>query len=198
MKYIEDFLSNKEKKEKDKLLLHCCCGPCSTYVIEYLKDYFDITAYYYNPNIFPLSEYDLRLEELKKVLLINDIPLIIGEYEEDKFYEIAKGKEEEKEGLRRCEECMKFRLLKTRDVALNNNFKYFTTTLSISPYKNSEAINRIGQEIEDKNTIFIYSNFKKNEGYKKSILLCKKYNIYRQHYCGCMYSLKNSVKERNN
>jgi predicted adenine nucleotide alpha hydrolase (AANH) superfamily ATPase len=179
----------KENRGK-KLLLHSCCGPCSTYVISYLKEYVDITVIYYNPNIYPEKEYIKRKEEQLKVLNNLNIPFLDSEYDSVKFNNYLAPYKDYKEGSIRCEMCFKYRLEYTAKQAKENNFDIFATTLSVSPHKNSDLINEIGLELENKyNVKYLISNFKKEDGYKKSIELSKKYNLYRQNYCGCVYSL---------
>ena len=180
------------KGTKPKLLLHVCCAPCSSYVLTYLCDYFDITILYYNPNISPYEEYEKRLNEAKRLikeLNKENIHIMECNYENEKFEEIAKGLEDAPEGGIRCRKCYKLRIEETAKYAKENNFDYFTTTLTISPLKNSQVLNQIGKELEEKYNIkYLYSDFKKKEGYKTSIILSKKYNLYRQNYCGCIYS----------
>ncbi len=180
------------KGTKPKLLLHVCCAPCSSYVLTYLCDYFDITILYYNPNISPYEEYEKRLNEAKRLvkeLNKENIHIMECDYENEKFENIAKGLEDAPEGGIRCRKCYKLRIEKAAKYAKENNFDYFTTTLTISPLKNSQVLNQIGRELEEKYNIkYLYSDFKKKEGYKTSIILSKKYNLYRQNYCGCIYS----------
>ena len=183
----------KKGKTKPSLLLHVCCAPCSSYVIEYLSEYFNITIYYYNPNISPIQEYNFRLEELSRLLKemkeAENIEVLPCEYDPETFYEIAKGLEKEKEGGERCFKCYRLRLEKTAEAAKEKSFDYFTTTLSISPYKNAEKLNEIGKELSEKyNVPYLFSDFKKKNGYKRSIELSKEYDLYRQDYCGCIYS----------
>ena len=176
-----------------KLLLHACCAPCSSAVLERLHDVFDITIYYYNPNITDKDEYQKRLDEIHNFVnkLNIGIDVIDGDYDPNEFFEIAKGLEEEKERGPRCYKCYKLRLGKTAEVAEKLGYSYFTTTLSLSPYKNSDWINEIGKELDSLYfTNYLYSDFKKENGYKRSIELSKKYNLYRQDYCGCIYSKK--------
>lgn len=185
----------KKTNTKPSLLLHACCAPCSSYVIEYLSKYFNITMYYYNPNISPIQEYNFRLEELSRLLKemkeAENIEILPCEYEAERFYEIAKGLEAEKEGGERCFRCYRLRLEKTAQAAKEKGFDYFTTTLSISPYKNAEKLNEIGKELSEKyNVPYLFSDFKKKNGYKRSIELSKEYGLYRQDYCGCVYSKK--------
>lgn len=175
------------------LLLHSCCAPCSSYVISYLIKYFNITILYYNPNISPKEEYDKRKEE--QIRLINELEhenelnFIDCDYDNDIFNNMVKGLEKEKEGGSRCHKCYRLRLEKTACIAKENRFDYFCTTLSVSPYKNSLILNEIGKSLESKYEVkWLYSDFKKKDGYKNSIELSKKYNLYRQDYCGCIYS----------
>lgn len=193
----KDFLKEidkiKEEKEKKKILIHACCGPCSSEVLNFLKDIFDITIYYYNPNIYPASEYEKRYDQFK--LIPYKFDLIKGEYEEDKYYKAIEGLEELGEFSERCYKCFYFRMEETAKKAKELCFDYFTTTLSISPYKNSKWINEIGYELSNKYNInYLYSDFKKQEGYKKSIELSKEFGLYRQEYCGCVYSLEEKDK----
>ncbi len=190
----------KGLKEKKKVLLHSCCGPCSSYVITYLTKYFDITIFYYNPNIYPYEEYSKRKEEQIKVIKElnktskNNIDIIDCDYDNNVYEKKIKGLEKEPERGKRCEICYKIRMEKTAITAIKNNYDYFCTTLSVSPYKNAYLINQIGEEIEKKYKIkWLYSDFKKKDGYKKSIELSKKYNLYRQDYCGCIYSQRKEL-----
>ena len=171
------------------LLLHSCCAPCSSYVLNYLK----ITVLYYNPNISPKEEYEKRkLEQIRlieQMPFVNDVTIMDCDYDNDKFEEVIKGLEKEKEGGSRCFKCYRLRLCKTAEIAKKNNFDYFGTTLTVSPYKNSQKLNEIGAELEQIYQIpYLYSDFKKKEGYKKSIEFSHTYNLYRQNYCGCIYS----------
>lgn len=191
---MENIISNL--KEKPKLLLHACCGVCSSSVLEKLINHFDITVLYYNPNIYPKEEYDLRYENLKKIIskIDKNIKLLEMGYNEEEFNNKIKGLEKEKEGGKRCTKCFYLRLEETAKIAQSKNYDFFTTTLSVSPYKNSEILNKIGSILEEKYNIkYLYSDFKKKNGYKRSNELAKKYNLYRQNYCGCKYS-----KEENN
>lgn len=176
---------------KPKLLLHSCCAPCSSSVIDTLKDYFEITILYYNPNIEPESEYKVRKAE--QIRFIKELDCSINfldvDYENEKFRDISKGLEQECEGGARCSRCYHLRLEKTAKLAKENSFQYFGTTLSVSPYKSSERLNKIGESLSSIYQIqYLYSDFKKHDGYKKSIELAKKYNLYRQDYCGCSFS----------
>ena len=178
---------------KKKLLLHACCAPCSSYVIEYLSDFFDITILYYNPNIDTVDEFNYRLSELKRFVdgfkTKNKVEVISLGYDSSDYLNEIKGLEGEKEGGRRCLKCFYLRLRKSALYAKENNFDYFTTTLTISPLKNSKVINEIGHELESEFGIkYLYSDFKKREGYKRSIVLSREFNLYRQDYCGCKFS----------
>ena len=195
---LEKTLKEIEGK-KPRLLLHVCCAPCSSYVLTYLCDYFDITILYYNPNISPYEEYEKRLNEAKRLikeLNKDNIHIMECDYDNEKFEEIAKGLEDAPEGGIRCRKCYKLRIEQAAKFAKENNFDYFTTTLTISPLKNSQVLNEIGRELEEKYNIkYLYSDFKKREGYKTSIILSKKYNLYRQNFCGCIYSKKRIIDE---
>lgn len=173
---------------KPNILLHSCCGPCSTYVISRLNDYFNVTVLYYNPNIEPEEEYLKRKNEQIKYLKEINVPLLDIDYNHQKFADISQGLENEPEGGKRCTLCINHRLEVTKEQALKNNFEYFGTTLTVSPHKNSELINNIGKKLEGSNIKFLYSDFKKENGYLKSIELAKQYNLYRQDYCGCLYA----------
>ncbi|MCR4780102.1 MAG: epoxyqueuosine reductase QueH [Ruminiclostridium sp.] len=175
------------------LLLHCCCAPCSSYVLEYLTSHFHITAHYYNPNIDERAEYDKRVNELKR--LISEQPhkypvsFSEGVYEPEKFFATAKGYENVPEGGERCFRCYRLRLAEAADTARAGGFDYFTTTLSISPLKNAQKLNEIGAEESARVGVpYLFSDFKKKEGYKRSIVLSQTYNLYRQNYCGCVFS----------
>ena len=183
----------KIKNERPKLLLHACCAPCSSAVLERISDYFKISILYYNPNITDEDEYQKRLEELKRFVSIFDttkeIEVIDGKYQPEDFFTMSEGLEKEKERGKRCYLCYQMRLRETAKLAKELNFDYFTTTLSLSPYKNSNWINEIGDNLSNMyNVEFLYSDFKKKNGYKRSIELSKEYHLYRQDYCGCIYS----------
>ena len=176
---------------KPSLLLHACCGVCSSSVLERLSDYFDITVLYYNPNIYPKEEYLKRLNTQKELIEKTNktIKLLEIGYNEEDFNKIIQGLENEKEGGKRCHVCYYLRLEKTAKIAKEKQFDYFSTTLSVSPYKDSQVLNKIGKILEEKYNIkYLYSDFKKKEGYKRSNELARKYNLYRQDYCGCKYS----------
>lgn len=207
----------KQKEQPDfkkpALLLHACCGPCSSYVIEYLSKYFDITIYYYNPNIHPSEEYYRRLNELKKFLKIfpdaikNSVKLVEDNYNPEEYFAATKVLEEPKlqtepERGERCRRCYEFRMRRAYEYAYKNNFDWFTTTLSISPYKDAEKINSIGKNLQNeksdeiKITKFLPSDFKKHGGFLRSTQLSAEYGLWRQDYCGCVYSKQNLEKER--
>ena len=200
------WLDNKLKEltsngSKPKLLLHCCCAPCSSYVLQYLHSYFDITLHFYNPNISPETEYNYRAEELKRLVselgLSEKINFIFESYDPKPFYEISKGLEDLPEGGERCFKCYCLRLQKSAEVATANGFNYFTTTLSISPHKNADKLNEIGGKLAEKyNVNYLYSDFKKKNGYKRSCELSLQFNLYRQDYCGCIYSKLEAEKRK--
>lgn len=182
-----------EQPNKPTLLLHACCAPCATYVLEYLSRYFDITLFFCNPNITDTAEYEKRLSELKKLCETADfarnIEIVEDNLSSEDFFEYVKGFENEPEGGARCTRCFNLRLLRTAEYAKRENFDYFTTTLTISPHKNADLINRIGSHLSEEHGVaFLPSDFKKRGGYQRSIVLCREYNIYRQHYCGCEFS----------
>lgn len=187
--------------EKKSLLLHACCAPCSSAVLERLTDYFDITILYYNPNITDKKEYQKRLSEIKtfvQKLQKNNIKVLDGRYNPQEFFDMSKGLEEEKERGKRCYKCYELRLRETAQVAQKLNFDYFTTTLSISPYKNSNWLNEIGENLNfEYKPTYLYADFKKKNGYKRSIELSKEFGLYRQDYCGCIYSKLKRDKENN-
>jgi predicted adenine nucleotide alpha hydrolase (AANH) superfamily ATPase len=181
------------------LLLHSCCAPCSSYVLEYLTRYFAITVLYYNPNISPADEFVRRAEEQQR--LIQEMPnhhpisLLVGNYEHERFNEIAAGHEGDPEGGERCFACYRLRLEEAAKAAKEGGFDYFTTTLSISPLKNAAKLNEIGKELSEHYGVpYLYSDFKKREGYKRSCQLSAEYNLYRQDYCGCVYSKRDAAK----
>lgn len=187
-----------------KLLLHSCCAPCSSYVLEYLSNYFDITVFYYNPNISNEEEYQKRLQEQKRLItcmnksesIKHRISFLAGEYCPQEFFALAKGLEEEKEGGERCSKCFTERLQETARTAKEKGFSFFTTTLTISPLKNAAIINEIGCRMAEKYGVpFLPSDFKKKNGYKRSVELSKEYDLYRQDYCGCIFSKMQREKD---
>lgn len=190
-----DKLIEKKRQEgiTPSLLLHACCAPCSSYCLEYLSEYFKITVFYYNPNISPESEYAHRVAEEKRLIsslkVKNKIDFIEGEFNPSDFYDAVKGLENVKEGGERCFRCYRLRLEETAKLAKELGFDYFTTTLTISPLKNAAKINEIGEELAGKyGVMHLPSDFKKKEGYKRSIELSKQFSLYRQDYCGCAFS----------
>ena len=178
-----------------RLLLHSCCAPCSSYVLEYLSRYFEITVFYYNPNIYPPEEFGKRVEEQKRLIAQlpaeHPISFLDGPYEPERFYEMARGLEQIPEGGERCFKCYRLRLTETAEMARAGKYDYFTTTLSISPLKNAEKLNEIGGQLaKDYGVDYLYSDFKKRNGYKRSTELSREYGLYRQDYCGCVFSMR--------
>ena len=184
---------------KPRLLLHVCCAPCSSAVLETLKDIFDITVYFYNPNISPESEFIFRLDELKRLLQemgLSGMEIVSTPYDSKEFEDIVKGMENLPEGGERCKKCYRLRLEKSVSYARENVFDYVTTTLSISPYKNAGWLNEIGMDLEEKYGVkYLCSDFKKGDGYKRSCQLSEKFGLYRQDYCGCTYSKRVTEEE---
>ncbi len=200
-KELDKILEKPESIGK-KLFLHSCCAPCSSYVLEYLRKFFRITVFYYNPNISMEPEYRKRVAEQKRLIRAYNvtadaaypIAIVEGDYEPEKFYEMAKGLEQCPEGGERCFACYELRLRKTAELALAGNFDYFTTTLTISPLKNAGKLNEIGEQLaEEYNISWLPSDFKKRGGYQRSIELSKEYGLYRQDYCGCIYSRRQQL-----
>ncbi len=216
-KRIEGFQKNGERPQ---LLLHACCAPCSSYCLEYLREYFDVTVFFYNPNITEEAEYRKRVIEEKRLIAeynaqvdkqdfegmnsdekAGKIGIIEGEYRPSDFYEAARGYEDCKEGGERCRKCFELRLRETARVAKEQGFKYFTTTLTISPLKNADVLNEVGQEAAreicgDGGAEFLPSDFKKKNGYKRSIELSRMFDLYRQDFCGCSFSKAQREKEK--
>ena len=187
--------------ELPSLLLHSCCGPCSSYVLEYLSKYFKVTVLYFNPNIYPEEEFLHRQSEQKRIIselpVENKVSFMESEYNYNDFLSAAKGFENEREGGARCDKCFRLRLKKTAQLAAENGFDYFTTTLSVSPHKNSQLLNLIGEELgEEYGVKHLPADFKKREGYKRSIELSKQYDLYRQNYCGCEFSLRQAQEQQ--
>lgn len=193
-KELDQLLTQIEQEKRvPTLLLHSCCAPCSSYVLGYLSKYFKITVFYYNPNIYPEDEYYKRVKEqqefIQKLPTINPVAFLEGEFDPAAFYHITKGFEKEKEGSLRCFQCYKLRLKETAKLAREKGFEFFTTTLSISPLKNAEKLNEIGEEIGKETRVpYLNSDFKKKNGYKRSVELSQEYGLYRQTYCGCVFS----------
>lgn len=193
-KQLEGIIAGHEKAgEVPTLLLHSCCAPCSSYCLEFLSNYFRITVFYYNPNIYPEEEYGKRVEEqrrfIEKLPAKHPIAFVEGAFEKERFYEAVKGHEDCPEGGERCFRCYELRLEETAKLAKEMGMDYFTTTLSISPLKNSAKLNEIGEKVAEKYGVtHLSSDFKKKNGYKRSVELSNEYEMYRQYYCGCVYS----------
>ena len=182
-----------------RLLLHSCCAPCSSYVLEYLSRYFSITLFFYNPNIHPQSEYDRRLAEELRLCESLGVEAVACRYDPERFFEAARGLEGEKEGGARCLSCFRLRLLHTAELAASRGIDLLTSTLTVSPHKNAQLINSIGFETAQKYGVnYLPSDFKKRGGYQRSIVLSKEYGIYRQQYCGCVYSYVSAEEQRKN
>lgn len=178
-----------------RLLLHSCCAPCSSYVLEYLSQYFSITVFYFNPNIYPREEFFKRLEEQKRFISLfpakNKISFTENGFHDEMFYNAVRGLENIREGGERCFECYRLRLEETAKLAASEGYDYFTTTLSISPYKNADKLNEIGEELAEKYNIkYLTSDFKKKNGYRRSCDISREYGMYRQNYCGCVFSMR--------
>ena len=191
---------NESKSRVPRLLLHSCCAPCSSYVLEYLSDYFEITVFYYNPNISPAEEYEKRAAEQQH--LIRELPakhpihLVVGAYEPERFYAVSRGLEQVPEGGERCFRCFRLRLEEAAKMAAEGGFDYFATTLTISPLKHAQKLNEIGEELSELYKVeHLPSDFKKKNGYKRSVELSALYGLYRQNYCGCVFS-KRDAEER--
>lgn len=192
-KSLEKIIEGISMERLPRLLLHSCCAPCSSYVLEYLSNYFEITVFYYNPNISPESEYQMRVEEQERLIrqmpLKNPVSFLEGKYDPHSFYDMAKGLEHVPEGGERCFRCFRLRLEETAKEAKKGQYDFFTTTLTISPLKNAEKLNEIGREMAKKYDIcWLPSDFKKKNGYKRSTELSREYDLYRQNYCGCVFS----------
>lgn len=199
-KVLEKTLAGLEK-HVPTLLLHACCAPCSSYVLEYLSQYFRITIFYYNPNIAPKEEYRKRVDEVKRFLLEfpaqYPVSFAEGPYEPERFFALAKGHEGDPERGGRCTLCYRLRLSETARYAAEHGFEYFTTTLSLSPYKDAQRLNAIGAELEKQSGVkYLFSDFKKRGGYQRSIELSKIYHLYRQNYCGCVYSVASGGQKK--
>ncbi len=202
----KDILNKELSKIKEagitpRLLLHSCCAPCSSYVLEYLTEYFNITVYYYNPNISPMGEYEKRIAEQKRLIsemkFKNSVSFIEGTYNHDEFISLTRGLENLPEGGERCSLCYEMRLEAAAQKAAEINADYFTTTLSVSPYKNTAKLNTIGLKLAMEYGVpYLVSDFKKNNGYKRSIELSTEYGLYRQNFCGCIFSKKEAEERR--
>lgn len=196
--YDAEFLKIKSSlTNTPSLLLHVCCAPCATYCLTQLTDCFDVTLYYSNDNIMPQAEWQKRLDELHRLVEIvnrnkanaRPVKLVTRSYDVQRFLQAAKGFENQPEGGLRCTKCFELRLGDAADFAAQNGFDYFATTLTVSPYKNSQLLNEIGNRVQTPNLKWLPTDFKKRDGYRQSIRLCEQYGIYRQHYCGCSFSL---------
>lgn len=194
-KELDQILQNLNSSDpKPRLFLHSCCAPCSSYVLEYLSPYFDITVFYYNPNITEKTEYEKRIAEVKRLIQemgLSNVDVLEGEYDPKGFFAMAANWPGEKEGGRRCYDCYRMRLSETARKAAEGNYDYFTSTLSISPHKNTQWLNELAEEFGEQYGVkALPSDFKKKNGYKRSIELSAQYDLYRQDYCGCIFSKK--------
>ena len=198
---LDEKLAELEKSgDKPKLMLHACCSPCSIHTLLFLYEHFDITVYFCNPNIAPEEEYEFRKSELKRLIseLGLDVKMIDEDYDPAPFYALAKGLEDLPERGERCRKCIAYRLRKTGEKAAEYGCGYFTTTLTISPHKDCSFINECGAEISAEcGVAYLFSDFKKHDGYKHSIELSRQYNLYRQNYCGCVYSRRAAAQIEN-
>ena len=186
----------QKQNHTPSLLLHCCCAPCATHCLNTLSPYFKLTTYFFNPNIFPTTEYEQRQKELerlvKSITSVNKISQLTAEYNPQEFFELAKGVENAPEGGERCVKCFYMRLKSTAQKAREGDFEYFTTTLTISPLKNAQLINEIGEQVaKEEGVKWLPTDFKKQNGYLNSIKLSEQYGLYRQNYCGCVFSQQN-------
>lgn len=202
-KELERIIASIPEGNVPTLLLHSCCAPCSSYVLEYLSDYFAVTVLYYNPNIYPEEEFRHRADEQKRLIEAlpskHPISFIEGHFDSREFYDSVRGLEHIPEGGERCHACFRLRLEETARIAAENGFDYFTTTLTISPLKNAAALNKIGEETASRFGIaWLPSDFKKKNGYKRSVELSSEYGLYRQDYCGCVFSKKEREAGQNN
>lgn len=201
-KELEGILKrHRQAGETPTLLLHSCCAPCSSYVLEYLSEYFRITVFYYNPNIYPKEEYYKRVKEQQTLLGLlpakNPVAFAEGPFEPERFYEMARGMEKLPEGGKRCFDCYKLRLSEAAREAQSRGLDYFTTTLSISPLKNAEKLNEIGLALAGEYGVqYLLSDFKKKNGYKRSVELSAAYGMYRQDYCGCIFSMQERERQK--
>lgn len=198
---MTDFMIQNRQNDKPRLLLHVCCAPCSSHVLELLSDSYDITAYFYNPNITEWEEYQKRIGELKRFTaeapFAKEVVVEEGAYEPEVFFAIAEGLEQEPERGRRCFRCYELRMRHAAQYARENGYDLFTTTLSVSPHKNATWLNEIGRSLSEELAVgYLFSDFKKKNGYVRSIALSKEYGLYRQDYCGCVYSRAEAEKRR--
>ena len=200
-KELDSLLKQLESEQRvPSLLIHSCCAPCSSYVLEYLSQYFEITLFYYNPNIYPESEYTKRILEQQKLIqdlkFTHPVSFVAGKYEKERFHAMAEGMENLKEGGARCMKCYELRLSEAARQAAAGGFDFFTTTLSISPMKNAQKLNEIGIRVgKEYGVEYLVSDFKKKNGYKRSIALSKEYGLYRQDYCGCEFSMRQGEEQ---
>ena len=201
-KELEKLIEGQQKAGRvPRLFLHACCAPCSSYVLEYLSRFFSVTVFFYNPNISPKEEYEKRASEIQRLIremeFVHPVAFIEGEYKPEDFYEMARGLENVPEGGERCFRCYRLRMEEAARLAEQGGYDYFTTTLSISPLKNAGKINEIGQELSQIYKVeHLPSDFKKKNGYKRSIELSHEYGLYRQNYCGCVFSKRESMEKQ--
>ena len=199
---LESLLEWQKKAGRvPRLFLHACCAPCSSYVLEYLSRFFSVTVFFYNPNISPKEEYEKRVSEIQRLIsemeFVHPVAFVEGEYKPEDFYEMARGLEDVPEGGERCFRCYRLRMEEAARLAEQGGYDYFTTTLSISPLKNAGKINEIGQELSQIYKVeHLPSDFKKKNGYKRSIELSHEYGLYRQNYCGCVFSKRESMEKQ--
>lgn len=195
-KIIEE---NRRSNKIPSLFLHSCCAPCSSYVLEYLSHFFSITVFYYNPNISPKEEYEHRVEEIRRLIgemeFVHPVKFVEGRYEPKEFFDMAKGLEDVPEGGERCFRCYRLRMEEAAKLAKEGGYDYFATTLTISPLKNAGKLNEIGEELEGIYKVsHLPSDFKKKNGYKRSIELSHEHGLYRQNYCGCVFSKREAME----
>ena len=201
-KELEKLIEGQQKAGRvPRLFLHACCAPCSSYVLEYLSRFFSVTVFFYNPNISPKEEYEKRVSEIQRLIsemeFVHPVAFVEGEYKPEDFYEMARGLEDVPEGGERCFRCYRLRMEEAARLAEQGGYDYFTTTLSISPLKNAGKINEIGQELSQIYKVeHLHSDFKKKNGYKRSIELSHEYGLYRQNYCGCVFSKRESMEKQ--
>ena len=201
-KELEKLIEGQQKAGRvPRLFLHACCAPCSSYVLEYLSRFFSVTVFFYNPNISPKEEYEKRVSEIQRLIsemeFVHPVKLVEGHYDPQEFFRMAKGLEEVKEGGVRCFKCYELRLREAAEIAKAGGYEYFTTTLSISPLKNAAKLNEIGLKLaEEYGVAYLTSDFKKKNGYKRSVELSAQYGLYRQDYCGCEFSMRQRLKEQ--
>ena len=192
-KELEKKLQELQQQDVKHLLLHSCCAPCSSYVLEYLSRFFSVTVFFYNPNISPKEEYEKRVAEIRRLIsemeFLHPVDLVEGAYRPEDFYAMAKGLEDVPEGGERCFKCYRLRMEAAAKLAQEGGYDYFTTTLSISPLKNAQKLNEIGIRLgEEYEVPYLKSDFKKKNGYKRSVELSAQHHLYRQNYCGCVFS----------